>query len=153
VTPRECTRPVTVRELIADRTWQRRVATMLFGLFAALALLLAAIGIYGVTSYHVAQQTPELGLRMALGAQAADVVRLVGHECLRFTSLGLAAGLLLAFVLSRFVASILFETSARDTVTFLGVPLLLTAVASVSAYVPARRATRVDPVIALRETH
>jgi ABC-type antimicrobial peptide transport system permease subunit len=145
------TRPITAKDQIAERTWQRRVAAMLFSLFAILALVLSAIGIYGVMSYNVAQRTPELGLRMALGAQPADVARLIVRECLRFTSIGLAAGLLLSLWLSRFIASILFETSARDAAVFLAVPVLLTAVALLSAYVPARRATRVDPMIALRE--
>jgi putative ABC transport system permease protein len=145
------TRPTTVTDLIGDRTWQRRVAAMLFGLFASLALVLAAIGIYGVISYHVAQQTPEIGLRLALGAQATDVARLVGRDCLRFVSIGLGAGLVLALWLSRFLATILFETSSRDALAFLTVPILLIAVALVAAYVPARRATRVDPVIALRD--
>jgi ABC-type antimicrobial peptide transport system permease subunit len=99
----------------------------------------------------VAQQTPEIGLRLALGAQATDVARLVGRDCLRFVSIGLGAGLVLALWLSRFLATILFETSSRDALAFLTVPILLIAVALVAAYVPARRATRVDPVIALRD--
>jgi predicted permease len=145
--------PQSVTDLLADRTWQRRLAAMLFSLFAALALVLAAVGIYGVTSYHVAQQTAELGLRLALGARPTDVLWMVGQQCMRFISVGLVSGLLLALWLSQFVASILFETSARDGVAFLAAPFLLTVVALVSAYVPARRATRVDPVVALREEH
>ncbi len=143
--------PIAVNDLIADRTWQRRVSAMLFTLFAALALVLAAIGIYGVTSYHVAQQTVDLGLRVALGAQRTDVLWLVGRECLRFMAPGVASGLLLASLLSQFVASLLFETSARDAAAFLAAPVFLIAITLISAYVPARRATRIDPVTALRD--
>jgi putative ABC transport system permease protein len=145
------TRPVAVTDLLAGRTWQRRVAAMLFSLFAVLALVLAAIGIYGVTSYHVAQQTAALALRVALGAQPARIMWMVGAQCVRLVSVGLISGLLLALWLSRFVASILFETSSRDSFAFLTAPVLLIAVTLLSAYVPARRATRVDPVTALRE--
>jgi predicted permease len=145
-------RPAMVIELLANRTWQRHVAAMLVGLFALLALGLAAIGIYGVVSYHVAQQTAELGLRMALGAQAIDVVRLVGRDLFRFVSIGLVVGLAAALWLSRFLATMLFETSPRDAAAFFAVPVVLTVVALVSAWVPARQATRVDPLIALRHT-
>jgi putative ABC transport system permease protein len=145
------TRPVAVTDLIAGRTWQRRVAAMLFGLFASLAVLLAAVGIYGVTSYHVAQQTAALGLRVALGAEPRAILWMVGSQCLRLVSFGLVGGLVLALWLSRFVASLLFETSSRDGIAFVTAPILLVAVTLISAYVPARRATRVDPVVALRE--
>jgi putative ABC transport system permease protein len=145
------TRPVAVTDLLAGRTWQRRVAAMLFSLFAVLALVLAAIGIYGVTSYHVAQQTAALALRVALGAQPARIMWMVGAQCVRLISVGLVSGLLLALWLSRFVASILFETSSRDGFAFLTATVLLIAVTLLSAYLPTRRATRVDPVTALRE--
>jgi putative ABC transport system permease protein len=145
------TRPVAVTDLIAGRTWQRRVAAMLFNLFSVLALLLAAIGIYGVTSYHVARQTAALGLRVALGARPEAILWMIGGQCARLISFGLIGGILLALWLSRFVASILYETSSRDTLAFIAAPALLAAVTLASAYIPARRATRVDPIIALRE--
>jgi putative ABC transport system permease protein len=145
------TRPTAVTDLIADRTWQRRVAAMVFSLFGTLAFALAAIGIYGVIAYHVAQRTAEFGLRLALGAQPGDMIRLVGQECLRIMGFGLTAGLLLAHGLSRVIASVLFETSSQDPAAFLAAPVVLIAAALAAAYVPARRATRVDPIIALRE--
>jgi hypothetical protein len=107
--------------------------------------------IYGVTSYHVARQTAALGLRVALGARPEAILWMIGGQCARLVSLGLIGGVLLALWLSRFVASILYETSSRDTLAFIAAPALLAAVTLASAYIPARRATRVDPVVALRE--
>jgi len=119
-------------------------------IFAGLALLLAAIGIYGLMSYTVSQRTQEIGLRMALGAQLASVQRMILGQTLKLTLLGLGLGLAGAFVVARFLTSMLFGVGVYDPVTFVGVAALLIAVALMAAYVPARRAMRVDPIVALR---
>ena len=119
-------------------------------IFAGLALLLAAIGIYGLMSYTVSQRTQEIGLRMALGAQLASVQRMILGQTLKLTLLGLGLGLAGAFVVARFLISMLFGVGVYDPVTFVGVAALLIAVALMAAYVPARRAMRVDPIVALR---
>ncbi len=128
----------------------RRVSTLLLSGFAALALILTAVGIYGVMAYSVALRTHEIGTRMALGAEPKDVLRLVLHQGARLTVFGVIVGLFAAFLLTRFMASILFGVSASDPLTFLGVAILLTFIALAACYVPARRAMRVDPIIALR---
>ena len=115
-----------------------------------LTLLLAAIGIYGVMSYTVSQRTQEIGLRMALGAQVASVQPMILGQTLKLTLLGVGLGLAGAFVVARFLTSMLFGVGVYDPVTFVGVAALLIAVALMAAYVPARRAMRVDPVVALR---
>jgi ABC-type antimicrobial peptide transport system permease subunit len=119
-------------------------------IFAALALLLASVGIYGVLSYLVGQRIPEIGIRLALGAQRDDVLRLILGEGLRMAFLGVAIGLAGALALSRLLADLLFGISAADPVTFAGVAILLTAIAIAACYIPARRAMRVDPLVALR---
>jgi putative ABC transport system permease protein len=119
-------------------------------MFSLTALVLASIGIYGVISYSVAQRTREFGVRMALGAQTSDVLRLVLRRGVMLTLSGLLIGLLGAIVLTRFLASLLFGVTPTDPVTFTVVPLVLAGVALLASYFPARRATRVDPLQALR---
>jgi predicted permease len=127
-----------------------RVAAWTLGGFGLLALALAAIGIYGVVSYSVAQRTREIGVRVALGAGRSDVLRLVMGEGLSVVGLGLLAGLALAFAATRLIGGFLYGVGANDPVTFAGVPLLLGAIAAAAGYLPARRATKVDPMVALR---
>jgi putative ABC transport system permease protein len=127
-----------------------RFATLLLGVFAGVALVLVAIGLYGVLAYGIAQRTHEIGIRMALGAQQGHVVRMVVREAAAMVGLGLVLGGAGAVALSRVMSSILFETSARDPLTFVAVVVVLSAVGALAVYIPARRATRVDPLIALR---
>jgi putative ABC transport system permease protein len=140
----------TLEELMAERTAQRRLAVILISVFAALALLLAAVGIYGVMSYAVTQQTQEIGIRMALGAERDHILRMVLRHGTLMSLAGVGIGLTVALGLARLITSLLFQTSAADPPTFSIVPVLLVAVALVACYVPARRATRVDPMVALR---
>jgi putative ABC transport system permease protein len=140
----------TMNELVAERTAQRRLAVLLISVFAALALTLSAVGIYGVMSYTVTQRTQEIGVRMALGAAHTDILRMVFRSGTALALLGIVIGLLFAFGLARLMTALLFETSAADPPTFSVVPILLMAVALLACYLPARRATRVDPLSALR---
>ena len=123
---------------------------LLLGAFAVLALVLASVGLYGVLSYRVAQRTPEIGLRLALGASRRDVVGSIVRRALRLALSGLALGLIGAFILTGVLSSLLFGISPTDPLTFAVVALILTAVAVAASYVPARRASRVEPLVALR---
>jgi len=137
-------------EFVAERSTTRRLLAQLTTVFAAVALLLAAVGIYGVMSYAVAQRTQEIGIRMALGAGEENIAKMVLRNGAVLAVTGVAIGLLLAFGLARLAASLLFQTSAADPPTFSVVPLLLLGVALLACYLPARRAARVDPMNALR---
>jgi putative ABC transport system permease protein len=136
--------------IVDDNVSPRRLAVLLLSAFAGLALLLAAVGIYGVMSYMVTQRTQEIGIRIALGAQPRDVLSMVLRSGMALLLLGIAIGLLGAYSLSQFLQSLLFQVTSTDLLTYLSVPVLLTLVALVACYLPARRAMRVDPVIALR---
>jgi putative ABC transport system permease protein len=128
---------------------RQRFSTMLLGIFATLALVLAAVGIYGVMSYSVAQRTREIGIRLALGAQRNDVLRMTMGQGLKLVAIGVAIGLASAFVLTRVMASLLFGVSATDPITFVTISLVLMTVAMLASYIPALRATKVDPMVAL----
>ena len=142
---------ITMDRRLSDSVAQRRYQTQLFGVFAAVALVIATVGVYGVISYGVGQRTHEIGIRMALGAQSGDVLRMVIGQGMRLTMIGAALGVAAAFGLDASVLeSLLFDISATDPVTFVSVTLLLVTVALVASYIPARRATKVDPLQALR---
>jgi len=149
--PREVVYAVqTMEDVIAGSFAARRLSMILLGAFAALALVLSCIGIYGVISYLVGQRTQEIGVRMALGAQRRDVMRLVLGQAAKMTLLGVAVGIAGALGLTRLMANQLFGVTAHDPLTYVGVAILLALVALLACYLPARRAVRVDPIMALR---
>jgi predicted permease len=143
-------RVTTMEQALGNLSAQRRFQTWLLALFAGVALLLSAIGIFGVMRFSVAQRTREIGVRIALGAQSSDVLRLVIGQGLRLALIGVAIGLVSSLALTRVLARLLFGVSAHDPVTFVGVTLLLVGAAFLACYLPARKAAQVDPMVALR---
>src|SRR5437667_12330095 len=140
----------TMEKIVADSIAQPRLSMLLMGSFGALALILAAVGIYGLLSYAVTQRTQELGIRMALGAQLSDVLSLVMKQGMTLAVIGAAIGLVGAFALTRLIRTLLFGVTATDASTFILVSGVLLSVALLACYLPARRATKVDPLVALR---
>jgi putative ABC transport system permease protein len=141
----------TMNEVMAESMAERRFALNVIGVFAIAALILAALGIYGVMAYSVTQRTHEIGIRIALGAQRGDILRMAVGDGARMIIMGMAAGLLAAIILTQFIRSMLFGVSPSDPFTFFFIPIVLAAVALLACYLPAQRATRVDPLVALRE--
>jgi len=137
-------------DLIEASVAQPRFRTFLLGLFAAMALVLAAIGIFGVISHSVSQRTREIGIRVALGAQSKDVLKQVLQEGARLAAVGLALGLAGSLAATRLIATLLFGVKPADPLTFVVVAVILVSVTLAASYIPARRATRVDPTVALR---
>jgi putative ABC transport system permease protein len=146
--------PICQINLVEDRLSgalaEPRFYLFLFGCFAGLTLLLVSMGIYSVMAYSVAQRTNEIGIRMALGAQTRDVLRLIVKQGMRLALFGVALGLLAAFLLTRPIENLLFGASATDPLTFAATTLLLLGIALLACWIPARRATKVDPLVALR---
>jgi putative ABC transport system permease protein len=141
---------VTMDQLVQDSVGSRRLTLILLGLFSAVALVLAGIGIYGVISYSVAQRTREIGIRMALGASREDVIRMILLQGARIAGTGVVIGMLAAFGLTRYLEKLLFSVSPSDPSTFGAVAFVLAIVALLACYIPARRTLRLDPMIALR---
>jgi putative ABC transport system permease protein len=140
----------TMQDVIANSVLRRKFTMLLLTIFAGLAMLLAAVGLYGVMSYTVSQRTHEIGIRMALGAQKTDVLRLVVWQGMSLVALGLLMGIVVSAIASRLMSGLLFGVSATDPVVFGGIAALLAGVALIANYVPARRATKIDPMVALR---
>jgi putative ABC transport system permease protein len=140
----------SLEEVLSASLGRRRFNTMLLGAFAALALALASVGIYGALSYSVGRRVHEIGIRMALGADRGEVIRMVVEEGMATAAIGIAAGLAAALGLTRLLASMLYGVGPTDPVTFVASALLLGIVALLASSIPARRATKVDPVVALR---
>jgi macrolide transport system ATP-binding/permease protein len=143
--------PQTIQEVIAQGLWAPRMAAALFGIFGLLGLLLAAVGIYGVMAYMVSQRTNEIGLRMALGARPSSVLILVTKQGMRLVGMGIGLGIVAAVVLTRLMVNLLFNVSTFDPVTYGSVSVFVLAIAFLASWLPARRAARIDPVLALRQ--
>jgi putative ABC transport system permease protein len=139
-----------MEQRIAESAGSRRLVMFLLGIFAIVALILASVGIYGVMAYAVTQRTHEIGIRMALGARRGDILRLVIRQGMLLVLLGVTLGLLVSFAVTRFMAGMLFGVTANDPATLMGVSLLLAAIAFIACLIPARKATKVDPMVALR---
>ena len=139
-----------MEQLVNDSLKQRRFNLFLLVSFASIALVLAGIGVYGSINYSTRQRTHEIGLRMALGAQSGDVLRLIVGHGLALSLTGIGIGLIASFALTRLMKGLLFGVSATDPITFVAISLLLTAIGLLASWIPARRATRVDPLVALR---
>ena len=140
----------SMNQWLAESAARARFSTFLLTLFAAIALVLSAVGLYGVMSYMVAQRTHEIGIRMALGARTRDVLKLIVGQGVLMALIGVAIGLIASLALTRFMATLLYDVSATDPATFVGIALLFALVALLASYIPARRATKVDPMVALR---
>jgi putative ABC transport system permease protein len=140
----------TMQEVVANSVQRRRFSMLLLTMFAGVAMVLAAMGLYGVMSYSVAQRTREIGIRMALGARRPDVLVLVVKQGMALVVMGIAGGTFLSFGMTRLISGMLFGITATDPLTFIGVALLLGAAAFLANYLPARRAASVDPMVALR---
>jgi putative ABC transport system permease protein len=140
----------TMEDVISESVARQRFSMLLLGIFATVALVLAAVGIYGVMSYSVAQRTREIGIRMALGAQRSDVLKLTVGQGLKLVSTGVVIGIITAFILTRVMTSLLFGVSATDPITFITISVVLVIVAVLAIFIPARRAAKVDPIVALR---
>lgn len=141
---------LTMEQVVANTLWQQRFNLQLIGLFAGLALVLAAIGLYGVMAYSVAQRTHEVGLRMALGAQRSDVMKLIVGQGMKLALLGVVLGVIASFGLTRLMSRLLFDVNATDPVTFAVIAVVMLLTALLACWLPARRATKVDPLVALR---
>jgi putative ABC transport system permease protein len=141
---------MTMDHIVSESITQPRFNLFLLGLFGAVAMVLSAAGIYGVTAYTVTQRTHELGIRIALGAQVSDVLKMILGQGMAVIGVGLVVGLAAAFVLMRLLRSLLFGVGENDPLTFVAITAVLVFVALIACYIPARRATKVDPLVALR---
>ena len=149
--PLTTTMKKTREQRLAESIAPRRFQMLLFGAFAAVALALAAVGVYGVTSYSVSRRTHEIGIRLALGAQPGDVVLMLVRQGMLLALVGVAVGLAAALTLTRLMVGLLFNLKASDPDTFIGISLLLVTVAFLAIYLPSRRAARIEPALALRD--